>query len=203
MNPPRLTKESDNFFTKRREPLTFLLWTGIIGIVIIFLVLSLLYFIRKPLSEEVSVKIPWFFWISTLAISVSSITLLTASRAFKQELFKRYTSLLGITLFLGFLFVIMQLLGWREMFASGIFIDKNKVGAFIYILSGLHIAHVMGGLFFVSVAFREALKQHNYVDAFVYTVNPPNQLKLKLLSIYWHFIDILWLYLFLFFLLIR
>ena len=75
---------------------------------------------------------------------------------------------------------------------------NNIAGAFLYTLSGLHILHILGGIIYLGVTFSHALKRVTYVDSFVYSVNPPTQLKLQMVSIYWHFIDILWIYLFVF-----
>ena len=199
MKPTPISREPENFFTKRREPLAFLLWAGIAGIVLIFLILVALYLMRRNQPDWEPLRMPWFFYVSTAVIATSSLVLMQAKKAFRDEKFKEYTRLLGITLLLGVVFVVTQLLGWKQLLTQGIFMENSTSGAFLYVISGLHVAHILGGLFFLSVAFREALRQHSYVDAFVYSVNPPNQLKLKLLVIYWHFVDVLWLCLFVLF----
>lgn len=194
-------KTSDNFFTKRREPFRYMLWLGISGIALMFFVLSILY--AKYQFSQISsdnFPLPGVFWMSTLFIVASSITLHNALRVIEREQFLYYRVLIGSTFGLGCLFVIFQILGWNELHAAGVFINSGVASSFLYVLSGLHLLHILGGLFFLLVAFIEALRHRNYVDSFIYSVNPPNQLRLKLISVYWHFVDALWIYLFLFFL---
>jgi cytochrome c oxidase subunit 3 len=79
-------------------------------------------------------------------------------------------------------------------------LHNNTAGAFLYVITGVHLLHILGGLFLLVITLVNAVRRTTYVDAFVYSVNPPNQLKLKLVTVYWHFVDALWVYLFLFFL---
>jgi cytochrome c oxidase subunit 3 len=76
--------------------------------------------------------------------------------------------------------------------------SSSVSAAFVYVISGVHLAHILGGILLLIIVFVEALRNFKYVDSFVYSVNPPNQLKLTLVSIYWHFVDVLWVILFLF-----
>jgi cytochrome c oxidase subunit 3 len=186
--------------TKRREPFKFMLGVGIFGIVFIFLALSFIYVMRKSSADWVNFKLPAIFWVSTAFIVLSSLSLNGANKAFKREEFSSYKWLTGCTLTLGILFIITQLIGWQQLVKMGVIMRNNPAGAFLYVLSGLHILHIIGGIVFLSIAFIDAIKRTTYVDAFVYSINPPNQLRLKLVTIYWHFVDILWIYLFLFFL---
>jgi cytochrome c oxidase subunit 3 len=103
-----------------------------------------------------------------------------------------------MTLTLGFTFITMQCMGWSQLIEAGITLSRSPAGSFVYLLSGLHMLHILGGLIFLVVIFIESLRRTSYVDSFVYSVNPPNQLKIKLATMYWHFVDILWLCIFLF-----
>jgi cytochrome c oxidase subunit 3 len=187
-----------NQFTKRREPFAFMLYLAIIGSGLLFLFLIIVFLTKEVRNQDIPVEIPGLFWVSTLVILLSSFTLQGAGRAFKEERFRSYRLNISLTLFAGILFIILQSLGWRKMLLSGITMSNNTGGMFIYILSGLHILHIFGGLIALISANRDAFKRMAYVDAYVYSVNPPNQLKIKLISIYWHFVDILWIILFLF-----
>jgi cytochrome c oxidase subunit III len=186
-----------NILTKRREPFKFMLVVGITGIIFLFLTLSLLYILRKSGTDWVSFHIPPIFWVSTGMIVLSSITLRQATVCFKQEHFRQYRWMTGITLILGVLFICTQLIGWWQLTQEGIGM-QTPAGAFLFMLTGLHILHILGGIVFLLIAFVHAVKRPQYVDAFVYSVNPPNQLRLQLGSIYWHFVDGLWIYLFIF-----
>jgi cytochrome c oxidase subunit III len=184
--------------TKRGEPYQFMLWLGILGSVLLFLFLMMAYTVRKSSTDWADVALPRVFWLSTVVMLLSSLTLHWANKAFRNESFPKYRWLMGTTLTLGLAFVVMQALGWHSMFTAGISLQNSPAGAFVYILSGLHLLHIVGGLFFLIVVFTEALKRTPYIESFVYSVNPPNQLKITLVTLYWHFVDVLWLILFVF-----
>ncbi len=187
----------ENRFTKRREPFNFMLWMGIGGSVLIFTILLAVYTLRKSAGVYwTDVPLPALFWVSTFAIVVSSLTLHLANHSFRTDRYPQFRLYMSATLFLGVLFVILQFLGWRQLIEAGISTVNNPSVGFIYLFSGLHIFHIAVGIAVLSWAVYQSLKNSTYVDAFVFSVNPPNQLKIKLITIYWHFVDVLWLYLF-------
>ncbi len=200
MAEPRLQRSthSEPWFTRRREPLAFLLKLGVLGSGIVFGFLVFAYLVRREREGWVDVSLPRVFWLSTAVMALSSFTLHAARRALRHERFLHYRILLFTTVSLGFLFVSLQVLGWRGMMQEGIVMSENVAGAFIYLISGLHLLHIAGGLVALCVLLVEALRHRSYVDSFVYSVNPPMQLRLSLISLYWHFVDVLWLGLFLF-----
>lgn len=187
-----------NQLTKRREPFAFMLYLAIVGSGLLFFFLLLVFITKEARNQDIPLKTPGVFWVSTFVIIASSLTLQGANKAFKEERFRSYRLNISITLLLGILFIVLQGLGWRKMLSAGITMANNTGGMFIYVLSGLHILHTIGGLIALASANKDAFQRMQYVDSYVYSVNPPNQLKIKLISIYWHFIDILWIILFLF-----
>ncbi|GAB3913842.1 cytochrome c oxidase subunit 3 [Larkinella knui] len=192
------TRRKNNFMTRRREPKRFMLWLCMAGSVFTFTGLLVTYIARKVGSDWRNIPLPTVFLASTGVIVASSLTLHIANGAFRHERFTQYRLYLGTTLFLGTLFVILQVLGWRELMLKGVYLQTNPSSSFLFLLSGLHLLHILVGLIFLSIAFAEAMRRIPYVEAFVYSVNPPNLLKIKLFTLYWHFVDILWLYVFLF-----
>jgi cytochrome c oxidase subunit 3 len=186
--------------TKRREPYQFMLYLGMLGSVLIFLMFTFIYLMRKSDTGWANFRLPVAFWLSTGVILLSSLALHGANQAFRQEQFMGYRWLIGVTLALGGAFMGLQYVGWGEMHRMQVLLRNNAAGAFIYVITGVHLLHIMGGLFLLAITFINAVRRTTYVDAFVYSVNPPNQLKLKLVTVYWHFVDALWVYLFLFFL---
>ena len=192
------TRLQDNPFTKRREPLGFMLWLGVIGSSLLFTTIFIVYLVRIHNENGHFVALPDMFWLSTLVILFSSITLHEANLAFLQERFLHYRVFLGATLTLGITFMLLQVIGWLEIIEGGAFMAENNSVGFIYLLTGLHLIHIFGGVMYLSILFRKAVINRTYVDSFVYSVNPPNRLRLKLMTRYWHFIDILWLIVFIF-----
>jgi cytochrome c oxidase subunit III len=186
---------------RRREPFRFMLWLGIGSSVFLFTILLATYIIRSTGPDWTNVRLPNVFLISTVVILLSSLTLRNATQAFRTERFAVYRTNMGMTLTLGTLFILLQAWGWRQMMLQGIGLSTTPAGSFVYILSGLHLLHILIGLIFLLIALAEAMRRRHYIDSFVYSVNPPNQLKLKLIALYWHFVDVLWVVLFLFLLL--
>jgi cytochrome c oxidase subunit 3 len=188
------------FLLKRREPYDFMLRLGIIGMSLVFVAITLLYLNRVNEQVWTSFRLPKAFWLSTILLILSSLTIQKAYQCLQTQLFKQYRFYLYFTFLLASGFILVQILGWQQLMTQNIFLQNNLAGAFIYVLTGLHIAHLLGGIILLLKTLSEAQQNKNYVDAFVYSVNPPNQLKIKLIVRYWHFVDILWIYLFLFFL---
>ncbi len=188
----------ENRFEKRREPFSFMLYLAIIGSILLFLTILLVFIMKEVRNIDIPVSIPKVFWLSPALILASSYTLNQANKTFRNEKFRQYRLHIALTLALGILFILLQLLGWKQLLNLGITMSNNTGGMFIYVLSGLHIFHTLGGIIALVSANKDAFQRLNYVDSFVYSVNPPKQLKIKLISIYWHFIDILWLILFIF-----
>ncbi|MGA0556324.1 cytochrome c oxidase subunit 3 [Larkinella sp. VNQ87] len=192
------TRRRNNFITRRREPKRFMLWLCIAGSVLTFTVVLLAYMVRKGGGDWRAVSLPTVFLASTGVIVASSLTLHIANGAFRHERFMQYRLYLGTTLFLGALFVVLQVLGWEELMSRGVYLKTTPSGSFLFLLSGLHLLHIVLGLVLLAIAFAEALRRIPYVEAFVYSVNPPNRLKISLFTLYWHFVDVLWLYIFCF-----
>lgn len=175
-----------------------MVWLGIASSVLIFTIMLAAYIVRRSGPGWTDVKLPVVFLVSTLAIVLSSFTLKNANTAFRHERFKSYRSNMSSTLVLGILFMVLQAWGWRQMLVAGVGLAGNPSGSFVYIISGIHLLHIFVGLVFLGIILTEALRRRPYIDSFVYSVNPPNRLKLQLVTLYWHFVDILWLGLFIF-----
>ncbi|MBD2699623.1 heme-copper oxidase subunit III [Spirosoma sp. BT702] len=187
-----------NFITKRREPFRFMVWLGIASSVMLFTMLLVAYVIRRAGSGWADIKLPNVFLASTFVILLSSFTLHTAHQAFRHERFGSYRTNMVTTFVLGTLFILLQGWGWYQMIQAGIGLEGNPAGGFVYIISGIHLLHILIGLIFLAIVLAEALRRRPYIDSFVYSVNPPNRLKIKMIVLYWHFVDVLWIGLFAF-----
>jgi cytochrome c oxidase subunit III len=180
---------------KTRNTFRFMLILAMFGSGLFFLFSVLIYSLRQQISTLQATPLPSVFWASTVVIALSSISLHWAYVAFRQDKFKFYRTLMFLTFVLGTSFCVMQVLGWQQMYATPN-LDKTSVG-FVYLISGMHLLHIVVGIFFLAKMFAEALRNWSYVSSFVYAVNPPNQQKLNLIILYWHFVDVLWVVLFL------
>ncbi|GAB4125596.1 MAG: cytochrome c oxidase subunit 3 [Raineya sp.] len=185
---------------RKRQPQETMLIFAMIGMSVAFLFLTVSYLLRKDTAGWIPFTLPKAFAFSTFFMLISSYTLYVANVSFKKEDFFTYRYMLGVTFLLGLVFIFCQVIGWRQLEAKGLFFVKGSISVgFLYILSGLHILHLLGGLIALGILLRQAIRKIDYVDAFVYSVNPPNQRRLYLSTLYWHFLDVVWLYLYVFF----
>ena len=174
-----------------------LLWVGIVSIVMLFAGLTSAYVVRADNGNWLIFNLPDIFFISTAVIITSSLTLFLALKMAKKNNQRGMILGLLVTLILGITFTFTQFEGWRELTAKGVvFAGKysNASGSFLYVLTGLHLAHLAGGLISLLVTLVNGLRRKYSAE---------NTLGLELCSIYWHFLDILWVVLFLFLVLNR
>ncbi len=179
---------------KKIHPHKFTLWVGIGSLLMMFAGLTSAYIVKRNLANWQTFDLPSFFWYSTGVIVLSSVAIFLAEKAFKQREMKKYRSLVIATLILGVLFIVFQLLGFKQLYAKEITLTGNVSYSFMYVIICLHAAHVVGGLIALLVLFAKAFskKTRNY-----------NSVPVELVSTYWHFVDVLWIYLLIFLLMIR
>lgn len=173
------------------HPKKLALWVGLVSLVMMFTALTSAYIVRRAAGNWLEFVIPQIFYLNTLVIVGSSLTLHAAYAAFKREAQAVYRALLSVSFLLGVAFVVLQYIGWYELADSGVPLKINPAGDFVYAISGLHALHVLGGLAALAVAL---------VIAFVRPLKatPARQLRLELTLTYWHFVDLLWIYLIVF-----
>jgi cytochrome c oxidase subunit 3 len=145
-------------------------------------------------GHGLDVLMPSAFMYSTAAILLSSVTLFMATRAAKQLQFARQRLFLWATFFLGIAFFVIQIYAWYILtFKMGVyFTDPNASRSFIYIFSGMHLLHVIAALLLLLSTIITAYKNVPQVK---------NLYKMEITSIFWHFLDIIWIYLYVFLLL--
>jgi cytochrome c oxidase subunit 3 len=176
------------------HPHKFTLWVGIGSILMMFAGLTSAYVVKRNQANWVTFEIPVLFWYSTAAILLSSVTLYLAAKAFKQREMSRYKTMISATLVLGVLFILMQVIGFKQLWDQGLTLKSNVAYSFLYVIVGLHALHVIGGIIALLVMSLKAFS----VKTRTYSSVP-----VELISTYWHFVDILWVYLLIFLLMIR
>ncbi len=182
---------SQPYSQSKIHPHKLALWVGISSIIMMFGAMTSAYVVRRAMGNWLDFKLPDIFWLSTVVIILSSATLHFSLQAFKKGREKTYKTLLLTTFALALLFVILQYRGWVAMDAIGATFTANPSSSFVFVISGLHAAHVLGGVAALVTALIYA-----YVLPFRPTAR--RRLRFELVAQYWHFVDILWIYLIVF-----
>ncbi|HWS56353.1 MAG TPA: cytochrome c oxidase subunit 3, partial [Pyrinomonadaceae bacterium] len=171
-------------------------FVGIASILMMFTALASAYIVRAGLPTSFDwrpLDVPGFVWLSTALIVASSVTFSLARRALAGGDEAAYRRRLSLTLLLGAGFLASQLMAWRQLVAGGVYLASNPHSSFFYVLTGLHAIHLAGGIlalvFLIAYARRSAgrageaaAKRRTWTDA---------------VGLYWHFMDGLWVSLFL------
>ena len=179
---------------KRIHPHKFTLWVGIGSILMMFAGLTSAYIVKRNQAGWQTFELPMLFWYSTATIIASSVTMYMALQSFRQREMAKYRSLVTVTLLLGVLFIMLQALGFQQLWNKGIRLNGNVSYSFLYVIVGLHAAHVIAGLIALVITFAKAFGRKTRS----YDVVP-----VEMMNTYWHFVDVLWIYLLVFLLMIR
>ena len=182
--------------TNKIHPVKFGLWIAMASITMMFGAFTSAFIVRRAAGNWVEFNLPNIFYVSTIVLLLSSITLHSSYKAFVAEQWAKYRSLLIVSFLLGLGFVVLQYLGWQELFSIGIDLKGNPSGSFLYMLTGVHVLHIIGGLAALIIALINAYSLKLKVTA-------KRKLNFELTLQYWHFVDLLWVYLLVFLLLSR
>ena len=174
------------------HPQKFALWIGMTGMVMLFAAITSAYIVRRSAGNWQDFTLPSAFFTSTIAIVLSSIVLHLSYKAFVAEKRSLYKTFLVLGFFLGILFVILQYQGWLQLNDIGIFVATNQSASFLFLITGFHIVHVLGGIGALIIALVYGLNNKYQRPT------PRRKLRLELIFTYWHFVDVLWIYLFVF-----
>jgi len=192
---------------RKIHPHKFAMWMGMGSISMMFAGLTSAYVVREAQGNWRYYNLPIVFWYSTVVIFVSSITMIFAIRAFRQRATSRYKLIFSATLFLGILFGILQFIGFNQLFhqlqavringqvlndLQPVRVNGNPSESFLYIIAGLHLLHLLGGIIALIIVYIRTMSKR----VKVYSVTG-----LEIAATYWHFMDALWIYLFIFFVL--
>jgi cytochrome c oxidase subunit 3 len=181
---------------QRIHPHRFIMWIAIGSIVMMFAGMTSAYIVKKNQGNWLAIELPVVFWYSTAVILVSSVTMYLANTALKAGKISFYKSLITITAILGVMFVIMQWEGFKDLETRGIALigpQSNSASSFLFVITGLHMLHVLGGVIALIVTF---------FKSFGVQEGQTNLVPTQIVATYWHFVDVLWIYLFIFYQLI-
>ncbi|MCG2461435.1 cytochrome c oxidase subunit 3 [Flavobacteriaceae bacterium F89] len=171
-----------------------MLWFGIVSLLMAFAGWTSAYIVSSSRKDWLAnFDLPSAFLYSTIVIVISSITYILAKKAIKEGRSRQCTLLLLTTLALGVIFIFLQFYGFSQMVDQGYYFTgptSNITTSYIFIIAVAHIAHVIAGLVSLSVVLINQWR-HKY--------SADNMLGLELGATFWHFLDLLWVYLILFF----
>lgn len=178
---------------RKIHPHKFTLWVAIGSILMMFAGLTSAYIVKRSQASWLMLEIPVIFWYSTAAILASSLTVQLSLKSLKAREMMAYKRWLMITAVLGVLFLVLQIVGFKQFGANDIRLigaGSNASYSFLLAISGLHGLHVLGGVIALVVIAIMALRT---------TTRNYNTIPLEVAATYWHFVDALWIYLFIFF----
>lgn len=182
------------------HPKNVMLFILLFGLAFLFLALTVAYVYIRVTNQVPPVQVPALFVLNTVLLLASSWTMVQAKRCYLADDTRGYQYNLRNTLLWSILFTGMQVVAWYWLFHNNIHLGSSTTTGFLYVISFVHLAHVLGGLPFLYQFYSAARKRMvDPVTVLVYFSDPEKRLSLRLLTIYWHFLDALWIYLVLFF----
>jgi cytochrome c oxidase subunit 3 len=177
--------------SSRRASMTGLM-VLLAAVVMFFAALTSAFIVRRGLSNDwISTRMPQVLWLNTALLLASSAVLEMARRALKAGRRESFNRLWIAGSALGVLFLAGQYAAWLELRAQGIYLATNPSSSFFYLLTAAHALHLIGGvvaLLYVSV---QALRLR---------LGPGKRTAIDVTAMYWHFLDGLWIYLLVLFL---
>lgn len=180
------------------HPVKFLVWLLIIASIMLFGALTSAIIVRSADGNWANFPVPSQFYISTALVLLSSITMQLAFINAKKDNLKNIKLFTSISIVLGIAFISLNYSGWLELAKNNFALDTDQQGgqsaSFFHITTYLHAVHVLLGLIFLIVTL---------VRTYQFKVHRKNMLQINISTTYWHFVDILWIYLFLFLILLR
>ncbi|MGW8123425.1 cytochrome c oxidase subunit 3 [Roseivirga echinicomitans] len=187
-------------FTKveQMHPHQIMLYLALIGSTVLFLFLVVAFTASKSATTDfLKIEFPKFFVVSTVLMLLSSFSVSKIIPAYENDELEELKKWLGITFLLGLAFATSQFLGWRELQVNEILFSGDRSAAYLYVITGLHVTHVIAILLY---AVRLLVKCNKVsldaVQSLIYCTTPYQKIRFKMLTDFWHFVDVLWLLLF-------
>jgi cytochrome c oxidase subunit 3 len=171
------------------NPKKFAMWLFMISVTMIFASLTSAYIVKKAEGNWSLIEFPSMFAVTSVLIVLSSLTIHFAYVSAKRNNLLNIRIGLVVTGILAILFTLGQYMSWGQLVDQEVFFVGNPAGSFIYVFTGLHAAHLVGGLIFLVVVL---------YNSFKYKVHSKSLSQMEMCITYWHFLGGLWLYLYLF-----
>ncbi len=163
------------------------LWAFLATVTMLFAGFTSAILVRRAASDWQPIPLPGLLWLNTALLFSSSLTMERVRGLARQERWKALRMWLLVTAVLGVLFLVGQVGAWRQLVARGVYLASNPHSSFFYILTGVHGAHLLGGILALVYLLVRVLPGSLFLM---------RRTTLSLCATYWHFVDGLWIYLF-------
>lgn len=160
-------------------------WLTLTSVTMLFAALTSAYVFNQ--AQRMPIVMPKVLWLSTAIILASSATIEIARRALKRRIESKFRLWIAATTVLGFGFLAAQLVAWKHLSESGFYVNKNLHSGYSYLFTGLHGVHLIGGL--AALAFITLRDQTKWTVV-------RRRVAVDVTALYWHFLDGLWIVLF-------
>jgi cytochrome c oxidase subunit 3 len=172
------------------NPKKFAMWLFIVTVCMLFAAWTSAYIVKRAEAGWAEIEMPNQFYINSVIILISSFTMFWAQWAAKRDNIEMVKLSLSITTILGVSFLIGQWMAWGKLIEMNAhFTGGNVSHSFLYVLTGIHGLHIVGGIVFLIIVL---------ISTFRYKVHSKNMTQMEMCATFWHFLDVLWLYLFVF-----
>lgn len=171
------------------HPKKFALWLFMGSVVMLFASWTSAYIVREAEGNWLHFELPSLFYYTTAIIMVSSITMQTAYFAARKDHIDRVRALVIITSILGIIFLIGQVLAWGQLVRNSVYFVGNPSGSFLYVITGFHGLHIVSAVIFLLFVLNSARLNR---------IHSGNMAQMEMCTTYWHFLGVLWIYLFIF-----
>jgi len=175
------------------HPNKFSLWLFMITVVMLFAAFTSAYLVRRDAGAWLEFDLPLIFLVNTLILVFSSITMHIAYLAAKKDELEKVKYAVLSTIFLGLLFMGLQMIGaWKSLMDINVFLggkESNPAGSFVYVFFIVHVIHLVAGIGFLLFLYNQVVK---------FKVHSKNMLQMEMSTTFWHFLDLLWVYLYVF-----
>ncbi len=200
------TTLSDEKFLKERteytgiHPQKFALWIGMASMTMFFAAITSALLVKKgDYRSWENFRLPTVFLFSTITVALVSVCIHTALLSYRAAKFERFRWLMFFSFLLGCLFLGLQLQGWHVMQQGGMTLTENLSGSFLYLITSAHGVHIIVGLVVMLIFLVNAFRNRkDPIYELRDIINPKRQLHLELLVGFWHYIDAVWIYLYVF-----
>jgi cytochrome c oxidase subunit 3 len=175
------------------HPNKFSLWLFMITVVMLFAAFTSAYMVRSAERDWMKFQLPMIFLFNTGVLLLSSVSMHFAYIYAKKDEIQKIKYAVLTTIFLGLLFMVLQMTAaWASLVDIKIYlggIESNPAGSFVYVFFIVHVLHLIAGICFLIYLYMETVKLR---------VNSKNMLQMEMSATFWHFLDLLWVYLYVF-----